>query len=57
MYPATGQLSKLAAYGLNPAHAEMEWPDLGSVAQALGAKSATVNTIEELRDAVQEATN
>ncbi|MET7995760.1 thiamine pyrophosphate-binding protein [Amycolatopsis sp. NPDC005232] len=46
---------KLTAYGIDPAHSFMSWPDIRGVAQGLGARAVSIRKLEEL-DEVESLT-
>lgn len=49
------ETSKLEAFGHDPRHSLMAWPNITSVARAFGAEATSVRTVDELRVAVKSA--
>lgn len=48
------EYSKLSAFGLDPHHSLVDWPDLGEVARALGARGRTARSCDDVESAVRE---
>jgi thiamine pyrophosphate-dependent acetolactate synthase large subunit-like protein len=47
------ECSKLEAFGHDPGHCLVTWPDLTGVARAFGAEASSARTVDELRAAVK----